>query len=165
VISNHPEHATVAEHFGVDFHHLPVSPATRSAQEGAALELLDSYRVDLVVLARYMQVLSAGFVDRYPGGSSTSITPSCPRSWGPAPTTRRTSEGSRSSGVTAHYVTAELDAGPIIDQDVVAVSHRDRVEDLVRKGRDLEKVVLARAVLAHLERRVLIYGHKTVVFP
>jgi formyltetrahydrofolate deformylase len=164
VISNHPDHADAAEHFGVPFHHLPVTPATKAEQERAALALCADAEIDLVVLARYMQILSPGFVSRYPERIVNIHHSFLPAFAGARPYHQAHERGVKVIGVTAHYVTDELDEGPIIDQDVVRVSHRDAVTDLVRKGRDLEKVVLARAVLAHLESRVLVYGRKTVVF-
>jgi formyltetrahydrofolate deformylase len=164
VISNHADHADVAEHFGVEYHHLPVSADTKAAQEEAAIALLDEHEVDVIVLARYMQVLSPDFVNRYPNRIINIHHSFLPAFVGARPYHQAYERGVKIVGVTAHYVTEELDAGPIIDQDVVRVSHRDSVDDLVRKGRDLEKVVLSRAARAHLEHRVLVYGNKTVVF-
>jgi formyltetrahydrofolate deformylase len=164
VISNHPDHAVAAEHFGVDYHHLPVTPATKPEQEAAMAALLDRYEIDVVVLARYMQILSASFVERYQNQIINIHHSFLPAFAGGRPYHQAYDRGVKIVGVTAHYVTAALDQGPIIDQDVVRVSHRDTVDDLVRKGRDLEKVVLARAVRAHLAGRVLVYGNKTVVF-
>jgi len=164
VISNHPDHADVAAHFGVAYHHLPVAPETKTEQERTMLALLAEHDVDLVVLARYMQILGPDFVASYPDAIVNIHHSFLPAFAGSRPYHQAHQRGVKIVGVTAHYVTAELDQGPIIDQDVVRVSHRDGVEDLVRKGRDLEKVVLARAVLAHLESRVLVYGNKTVVF-
>ena len=164
MISNHPDHADAAEHFGVEYHHLPVTPATKAAQEAQVLELCAHHRIDLIVLARYMQILSPEFVARFPNRILNIHHSFLPAFAGGRPYHQAHQRGVKIVGVTAHYVTAELDQGPIVDQDVVRVSHRDSVPDLVRKGRDLEKVVLARAVLAHLESRVLVYGNKTVVF-
>jgi formyltetrahydrofolate deformylase len=164
VVSNHPDHADAAEHFGVAYHHLPVTPDTKLEQEAAVLRLLDEHDVDVVVLARYMQILSADFVARYQNQIINIHHSFLPAFAGGRPYHQAHQRGVKIVGVTAHYVTAELDQGPIIDQDVVRVSHRDAVADLVRKGRDLEKIVLARAVLAHLQSRVLVYGNKTVVF-
>ena len=164
VISNHPDHADAAEHFGVEYHHLPVTPDTKAAQEAQVLELCASHGIDLIVLARYMQILSPDFVSRFPNRILNIHHSFLPAFAGGRPYHQAHQRGVKIVGVTAHYVTAELDEGPIVDQDVVRVSHRDSVPDLVRKGRDLEKVVLARAVLAHLESRVLVYGNKTVVF-
>ena len=164
VISNHPDHAEVAEHFGVEYHHLPITPNTKPQQEQAMLELLASRDIDLIVLARYMQILSAEFVERYPSRIINIHHSFLPAFIGARPYHQAYDRGVKIVGVTAHYATSELDDGPIIDQDVVRISHRDTVDDLVRKGRDLEKIVLARAVLAHLEHRILVYGKKTVVF-
>jgi len=164
VVSNHPDHADVAEHFGVEFVHLPVTPDTKLAQEKVALDLLAEHDVDVVVLARYMQILSPHFVERYQNRIINIHHSFLPAFVGARPYHQAHERGVKIVGVTAHYVTEDLDAGPILAQDVVDVSHRDTVEDLVRKGRDLEKVVLARAVRAHLEHRVLVYENKTVVF-
>jgi formyltetrahydrofolate deformylase len=164
IVSNHDDHRSAAEHFGVDFHHLPVTPESKLEQEAAALELLEEARIDLVVLARYMQILTPGFVSRFRDRIINIHHSFLPAFAGARPYHHAHERGVKIIGATAHYVTAELDQGPIIEQDVARVSHRDAVEDLVRKGRDLEKVVLARAVGLHLRRRVLIYGNKTVVF-
>ena len=164
VISNHPDHADAAEHFGVEFHYLPVTPDTKPEQEARVLELCAQYDIDLIVLARYMQILSPQLVARFPNRIINIHHSFLPAFAGGRPYHQAHQRGVKIVGVTAHYVTADLDEGPIVDQDVVRVSHRDSVADLVRKGRDLEKIVLARAVLAHLESRVLVYGNKTVVF-
>jgi len=164
VVSNHADHADVAAHFGVAFHHLPVSSDTRAQQERRAVELLEAEGVDLVVLARYMQVLSPDFVSRFEHRIINIHHSFLPAFAGARPYHQAHERGVKVIGATAHYVTAELDEGPIISQDVGQVSHRDRVADLVRTGRDLEKIVLARAVRAHLEHRVLVYANKTVVF-
>ena len=164
VISNHPDHADAADHFGVEYHHLPVTPETTAEQEAQVLELCALHDIDLIVLARYMQILSPQFVARFPNRILNIHHSFLPAFAGGRPYHQAHQRGVKIIGVTAHYVTAELDQGPIVDQDVVRVSHRDAVSDLVRKGRDLEKIVLARAVLAHLESRVLVYGNKTVVF-
>ena len=164
VISNHPDHADVAAHFDVEFAHLPVTPESRIEQESAMLALLVEHDIDLVVLARYMQVLSAGFVAKYPNRIINIHHSFLPAFAGGRPYHQAHDRGVKLIGVTAHYATADLDEGPIIEQDVARVTHRDSVEDLVRKGRDLEMIVLARAVRAHLAHRVLVYGRKTVVF-
>jgi formyltetrahydrofolate deformylase len=164
VISNWGDHAAAAEHFGIPFHELPVTPATRPAQEAAVMALLARYDVELVVLARYMQILSPTLTEPY-GGRIINIHHSfLPAFAGGRPYAQAHERGVKLIGATAHYATATLDEGPIIDQDVVRISHRDSVEDLARKGRDLETTVLARAVRAHLTDRGLIYGGKTVVF-
>ena len=164
VISNHDEHRGTAEHFGVPFHHLPIGDDGRPAQEARALALLATERIDLVVLARYMQILSPAFVDAYRERIINIHHSFLPAFAGARPYHQAQERGVKIIGATAHYVTAELDQGPIIEQDVARVSHRDAVEDLMRKGRDLEKVVLARAVRLHLAHRILVYGNKTVVF-
>ncbi|NLE85935.1 MAG: formyltetrahydrofolate deformylase [Myxococcales bacterium] len=164
VVSNHPDLGPVAEQFGIPFHHLPVSKATQREQEQQALELLRSSEIDLVVLARYMQILSAEFVAEYPERIINIHHSFLPAFVGGRPYHQAYERGVKLVGATAHYATSQLDEGPIIEQDVVRCSHRDSVEDLVRKGKDLEKSVLARAVRWHLESRVLAYDNKTVVF-
>jgi formyltetrahydrofolate deformylase len=164
VISNHETARPIAEEFGVPYHCLPISSATRAEQEVAVLSLLDRERIDLVVMARYMQILSADFVARRPNGIINIHHSFLPAFAGGRPYHQAHERGVKIIGATAHYATADLDQGPIIEQDVARVSHRDSVDDLVRKGRDLEKVVLARAVDLHLRRRIVVYGNKTVVF-
>jgi formyltetrahydrofolate deformylase len=164
VISNHPEHAALAQFHAVPFHHLPVTPATRAVQETAVLDVLTSHDVELVVLARYMQVLSNAVLDQYPSRIINIHHSFLPAFVGAKPYHQAQERGVKLIGATAHYATADLDEGPIIAQDVVPVSHRDSVADLVRKGRDLETVVLARAVRAHVEHRTLVFGNKTIVF-
>jgi formyltetrahydrofolate deformylase len=164
VISNWPDHSDVAGHFGVPFYELPVSAATREAQETKLLELLDRHRVELVVLARYMQVLSDRVIDPYMYRVINIHHSFLPAFAGGRPYAQAHARGVKLIGATAHYATAQLDDGPIIDQDVTRVSHRDSIRDMARKGRDLETTVLARAVRAHLTDRILVYGRKTVVF-
>jgi formyltetrahydrofolate deformylase len=164
VISNHDDHVGAAAHFGVTHHHLPVTAGTKVEQERSVLALLLEHDIDLVVLARYMQILSPAFVDEHRHRIINIHHSFLPAFVGSRPYHQAHQRGVKIIGVTAHYVTADLDQGPIIDQDIVRVNHRDDVQDLVRKGRDLEKVVLARAVLAHVQHRVLVYGNKTVVF-
>jgi formyltetrahydrofolate deformylase len=164
VISNHADQAEVAQWFGIDFVHLPVTADTKPAQEAAVQAALADHGVTLVVLARYMQILSAEFVARWPDAIINIHHSFLPAFMGGRPYHQAHERGVKIVGVTAHYATAELDDGPIIDQDVVRVSHRDAVEDLQRRGRDLEVVVLARAVRAHVEHRVLVHGRRTVVF-
>ncbi len=163
VISNHPHHAETVSMLGVDCHHIPVTEEAKPDAEAEGLELLAG-RIDLLVLARYMQVLSAEFLERL-GAPAINIHHSfLPAFVGADPYQRAHERGVKLVGATAHYVTPELDAGPIIDQDVTRVSHRDETADLVRIGRDIERLVLARAVKAHLEDRVLLDGTRTVVF-
>jgi formyltetrahydrofolate deformylase len=164
VISNHDDLRTVAGHFGLPFHHLPIAPGRKEAGEAEQLALLDSLGIELVVLARYMQVLSPAFVARWPGRIINIHHSFLPAFVGAKPYHQAKERGVKIIGATAHYVTSELDHGPIIEQDVTRVSHRDEVDDLVRKGRDLERQVLSRAVHAHLDRRVLISGNRTIVF-
>ncbi len=163
IISNHPNLQKVAEQFGIDYHHIPISKENKAEQEIKQLELLQQYKIDLVVLAKYMQIVSADFITKFP--QIINIHHSfLPAFVGANPYHRAFDRGVKIIGATAHYATPELDAGPIIEQDVVRVSHRDDVEDLIRKGKDLERVVLARAVRLHLQNRVLVYANKTVVF-
>ena len=164
VISNHPDLESVARHFGLDFVHLPVTPETKRQQEQAAAAKLEEYRIDLTVLARYMQILSPEFVAPRLCRIINIHHSFLPAFVGARPYHQAYERGVKIIGATAHYVTTDLDQGPIIDQDVVRISHRDSVADLIRKGRDLEKVVLARAVDLHLRNRVISYGGKTVVF-
>jgi len=162
VLSNHPDHAEQVESVGLPFHHVPVEAGSREDSERQALELLDG--VDLLVLARYMQILSAGFLEQLEAPAINIHHSFLPAFVGADPYRKAHERGVKLIGATAHYVTAELDAGPIIDQDVTRVSHSDEVDDLVRIGRDIERLVLARAVMAHLDDRVLLDGERTIVF-
>jgi formyltetrahydrofolate deformylase len=164
VVSNHPDLSSVAGQFGVPFHAFPKTAQTKHAQEQKERELLAELEVDLVVLARYMQVVSESFCEAFPQRIINIHHSFLPAFVGGKPYHQAYARGVKLIGATAHYATAVLDEGPIIEQDVVRASHRDAVEDLVRKGRDLEKVVLARAVRSHLDDRILVYANKTVVF-
>jgi formyltetrahydrofolate deformylase len=164
VVSNHAEAGPIASHFAVPFHHLPVTPETKDQQEAALVELIEREKIDLIVLARYMQILSPDFVARYPARIINIHHSFLPAFVGANPYRQAYVRGVKLIGATSHYVTAELDEGPIIEQATIRCSHRDSVEDLVRKGRDLEKFVLAAAVRWHLDDRVLVYSGKTVVF-
>ena len=164
ILSNHDELRSVAREFGIEFVVVAKSSQTRSQAEAEEQRLLEQHNVDLVVLARYMQILSEEFVTRWQGRIINIHHSFLPAFVGGRPYHQAYERGVKLIGATAHYATANLDEGPIIEQDVVRASHKDSVEDLVRKGRDLEKVVLARAVRWHLDDRVLIYGNKTVVF-
>jgi len=164
VVSNHPDLGEDAARLGVAFHHLPVTSETKPRQEAEVDELLGHHEIDLVVLARYMQILTPEFVDRWRQRIINIHHSFLPAFAGARPYHQAHERGVKIIGATAHYVTAGLDEGPIITQDVARVSHRDSVEDMVHKGRDLEMVVLARAVRLHLENRVIVYGSKTVVF-
>jgi len=163
VVSNHPDHAELANFHGVPFAHLPVGDDP-PAQDRAVQDLLVAERIDRVVLARYMRILSPELVDTFPMRIINIHHSFLPAFVGAEPYRQASERGVKVIGATAHYVTAELDEGPIIDQDVTRVSHRDSVEDLARRGRDLEVAVLARAVQADLEHRVLVRGRRTVVF-
>lgn len=163
IISNHSNLQAVGEQFGAVFHHLSITKENKTEQEAKQLELLRQYNIDLVILAKYMQVLSPEFIVQFP--QIINIHHSfLPAFAGAKPYHKAYERGVKIIGATAHYVTPELDAGPIIEQDVERVSHRDSVADLIRKGKDLERVVLARAVRLHLRHQVLVYGNRTVVF-
>ena len=164
VVSNHPDLASRVEAYGIPFHHLPVTRETKAKQESEMLDLLAEHGVDLVVLARYMQILSPKFVSAYPDRIVNIHHSFLPAFAGADPYRRAHERGVKTIGATAHYVTEELDAGPIIHQDVAHVTHRDTVEDLVRLGREVERRVLARAVRWHLEDRILVDDGRTVVF-
>jgi formyltetrahydrofolate deformylase len=164
VVSNHSALEPVARHFGSPYRVFAITPETKHAQEQAELALLDEQRIDLVVLARYMQVLSSEFVERHRGRIINIHHSFLPAFSGGRPYHQAHERGVKLIGATAHYATKDLDEGPIIAQDVIEVSHRHSVDDLVRKGRDVERAVLARAVRWHVDDRVLVYGNKTVVF-
>jgi len=164
IISNHPDTRPIAEHFNVPFHHLPVTPSTKAAQEAAAIELLEHAGIELIVLARYMQILSPEFVERYHAQIINVHHSFLPAFIGANPYRQAHDKGVKMIGATSHYVTSELDQGPIIEQTTIRCSHADSIEDLVRKGRDLEKQVLAAAVRWHLEDRILVHQSKTIVF-
>jgi formyltetrahydrofolate deformylase len=164
IVSNHRAVESLAAFYGIPFEHVPVTKDTRAQAEARHFELLASNRVDLVVLARYMQILSPVFVARYPSSIINVHHSFLPAFTGARPYHAAHQRGVKLIGATSHYVTEVLDDGPIIEQDVARVSHRDQVEDLVARGRDLERLVLSRAVRWHLDRRILCYGNKTVVF-
>jgi formyltetrahydrofolate deformylase len=164
IVSNHREVEKLAAFYGIHFEHVPVTPATRAEAESRQLELLAAHEIDLVVLARYMQILSPGFVARYPSAIINVHHSFLPAFVGARPYHAAHARGVKLIGATSHYVTEVLDDGPIIEQDVARISHRDQVEDLVGRGRDLERIVLSRAVRWHIDRRILCYGNKTVVF-
>lgn len=163
IISNHDSLRAIAEQFSIDFYHLPITKENKAEQESKQLELLRKYKIDLIVLAKYMQILSSDFTQEFPNAINIhhSFLPAFP---GAKPYHRAHARGVKIIGATAHYVTKDLDEGPIIEQDVVRVSHRDTVADFIRKGKDLERLVLARAVRLHLQNRVLTYDNRTVVF-
>jgi formyltetrahydrofolate deformylase len=163
IISNHTDLHAVANQFGIEFYHTPITQDNKIQQEARQLELLREYRIDLVILAKYMQVLTPDFINFFPNVINIHHS-FLPAFAGANPYQRAHDRGVKIIGATAHYITADLDEGPIIEQDVVRVSHRDTVADLIRKGKDLERIVLARAVRLHLQNRVLVYGNRTVVF-
>jgi formyltetrahydrofolate deformylase len=164
IISNHPDNKPIADFYGIPFETIPVVKDQKQVAEQNILELLKQHNPDFIVLARYMQILSHQFVSAYPQRIINIHHSFLPAFIGAKPYHQAFQRGVKLIGATSHYVTEVLDDGPIIEQDVVRISHRDAVEDLIQKGRDLEKIVLSRAVRWHIENRVLLYGHKTVVF-
>ena len=164
VLSNHPDLAPTVARYGVPYHVFPITSENKAAQEEVELELLKSLQVDLIVLARYMQVLTGRFLQHYPNRIINIHHSFLPAFAGRQPYHQAYERGVKMIGATSHYVTEALDDGPIVEQDVCRVTHRDSVEDMIQKGRDLERRVLGRAVRLHLLHRVLPYGNKTVVF-
>ncbi|MFG2077866.1 formyltetrahydrofolate deformylase [Nonomuraea maritima] len=165
VVSNHPDLRPLTQSYGIDYHHLPVTQETKPRQEAEVLALVDHYRADLVVLARYMQVLSEDLCAKLEGRAINIHHSFLPSFKGAKPYHQAHARGVKLIGATAHYVTSDLDEGPIIEQEVARVDHSHSPDDLVAMGRDVECVALARAVRWHTEQRVLLDGHKTVVFP
>ena len=164
IISNHPDLQHVAERFGIPFYLFPITKETKEEQEKKEMELLAKHKVNFIVLARYMQVISERMIDAYPNRIINIHHSFLPAFVGAKPYHAAFERGVKIIGATSHYVTTALDAGPIIEQDVVRITHKDTVEDLVNKGKDLEKIVLSRAVQKHIERKVLAYKNKTVIF-
>ena len=164
IISNHPDLQHVAERFGIPFHLFPITKETKEEQEKKEMELLAKHKVNFIVLARYMQVISEKMIDAYPNRIINIHHSFLPAFVGAKPYHAAFERVVKIIGATSHYVTTELDAGPIIEQDVVRITHKDTVQDLVNKGKDLEKIVLSRAVQKHIERKVLAYKNKTVIF-
>lgn len=164
IISNHPDLQHVAERFGIPFYLFPITKETKEEQEKKEMELLAKHKVNFIVLARYMQVISERMIDAYPNRIINIHHSFLPAFVGAKPYHAAFERGVKIIGATSHYVTTELDTGPIIEQDVVRITHKDTVEDLVNKGKDLEKIVLSRAVQKHIERKVLAYKNKTVIF-
>ncbi|NBB86855.1 MAG: formyltetrahydrofolate deformylase [Bacteroidetes bacterium] len=164
IISNHEDLRPLAEKYDIDYHHIPVTRDTKPEAEQLQLELLREHNIDFIVLARYMQILTGDFVSAYPAriiNIHHSFLPAFP---GAKPYHSAYKKGVKVIGATSHYVTERLDEGPIIEQDVIHVNHRHSVEDLVRKGRDLEKIVLSRAIWNHLQRKTLVFENRTIVF-
>lgn len=164
ILSNHELLKPVAERFGIPFHFFPVTSENKDNQEKRELELLRENKIDFVVLARYMQILSENFVKQYPNKIINIHHSFLPAFAGARPYHAAHKRGVKIIGATSHYVTTDLDAGPIIEQDVTRCSHVDTIQKLIRKGRDLEKIVLSQAVYKHLQRKVLVYNNRTVVF-
>ena len=164
IISNHPDLQHVAERFGIPFHLFPITKETKEEQAKKEMELLAKHKITFIVLARYMQVISEQMINAYPNRIINIHHSFLPAFVGAKPYHAAFERGVKIIGATSHYVTTELDAGPIIEQDVVRITHKDTVQDLVNKGKDLEKIVLSRAVQKHIERKVLAYKNKTVIF-
>lgn len=164
IISNHPDLAVIGQQFGIPFEVIPVTRDNKAEMEAREFELLDRHSIDFIVLARYMQVLSEEFIERYPERIINIHHSFLPAFIGAKPYHAAFDRGVKLIGATSHYVTTELDAGPIIEQDIVRITHKDTIPDLIKKGRDLEKIVLSRAVEKHIQRKILTYNNKTVVF-
>ncbi len=164
IISNHPDLKPIADQNQIPFHVFPITPINKKEQEAKELALLQEYRVDTIVLARYMQILSPEFVSQYPNRIINIHHSFLPAFAGSNPYRQAFERGVKIIGATSHYVTEALDEGPIIEQDVIRISHRDTLKDLIRKGRDLERLVLAKALQYHFEHRILVHGHKTIIF-
>lgn len=164
IISNHEDTRRLAEFYGIPFFRIEVTKETKAAAEARQFAMFDEHAVDFIVLARYMQILSPEFVKRYPQRIINIHHSFLPAFIGARPYHRAFERGVKLIGATSHYVTEVLDEGPIIEQDIVRISHREQVEDLIQKGRDLERVVLSRAVRWHIENRILLYANKTVIF-
>ena len=164
IVSNHPDLQHVAERFGIPFYMFPITKENKQEQEQKEMELLQEHSIDFIVLARYMQVISEQMIDAYPNRIINIHHSFLPAFVGAKPYHAAFDRGVKIIGATSHYVTTELDAGPIIEQDIVRITHKDTVQDLVNKGKDLEKIVLSRAVQKHIEHKILAYKNKTVIF-
>lgn len=164
IVSNHPDLQHVAERFGIPFYLFPITKENKVEQERLEMDLLAKYNITFIVLARYMQVISEQMIDAYPNRIINIHHSFLPAFVGAKPYHAAFERGVKIIGATSHYVTTELDAGPIIEQDIVRITHKDTVQDLINKGKDLEKIVLSRAVQKHIERKVLVYKNKTVIF-
>jgi len=164
VISNHQEWQTIVENLNIPFYYLPISKENKTEQEAIQLELMEQYKIDFIVLARYMQILGSNFIHKFPNkiiNIHHSFLPAFP---GAKPYHSAFDRGVKIIGATSHYVTDELDTGPIIEQDIIHVSHNDSIEDLIRKGKDVEKIVLSKAIWKHLNRKILVHNNRTIVF-
>ena len=164
IISNHPDLSIIGKQFNIPFEVIPITKENKAEQEAKEFELLERYNIDFIVLARYMQVLSEDFIARYPNRIINIHHSFLPAFIGAKPYHQAYERGVKLIGATSHYVTAELDAGPIIEQDIARISHKDSPAELVHKGRDLEKIVLSRAVEKHIQRKILTYKNKTIIF-
>ncbi|UOB16771.1 formyltetrahydrofolate deformylase [Abyssalbus ytuae] len=164
IISNHPDLKPIADSFKIDFHHIPVHKDNKKEAEARQLDLLKKENIELIVLARYMQIVSGNIIAHYPTSIINIHHSFLPAFVGAKPYHSAYKRGVKIIGATSHYVTEELDAGPIIEQDVTRVSHSHSINDLVMKGRDLEKIVLSTALKLHLERKTMVYNNKTVIF-
>ena len=164
ILSNHADLKPIAESFNIPFYHVPVTKDTKPEAEQKQLELLESHNVDFIVLARYMQIVSGRLIDKYPNKIINIHHSFLPAFIGAKPYHSAYKRGVKIIGATSHYITEELDAGPIIEQDVTRVSHSHSIKDLISKGRDLEKIVLSNAIKLHANRKVMVYNNKTVIF-
>ncbi|GAA3652818.1 formyltetrahydrofolate deformylase [Flavivirga jejuensis] len=164
IVSNHLDLKPIADNFKIPFHHIPVTKDTKNDAENKQLELLEAHRIDFIVLARYMQIVSGKLISKYPNKIINIHHSFLPAFVGAKPYHSAYKRGVKIIGATSHYVTEELDAGPIIEQDVAHVSHTHSIQDLIAKGRDLEKIVLSNAVKLHANRKVMVYNNKTVIF-
>ncbi|MCD8287306.1 MAG: formyltetrahydrofolate deformylase, partial [Porphyromonadaceae bacterium] len=164
IVSNHPDMEVVAKRFGIDYKYFSITQENKAEQEAAELRVLKEYDIEFIVLARYMQIVSPEFIRQYPNRIINIHHSFLPAFVGAKPYHAAFERGVKLIGATSHYVTSDLDAGPIIEQDITRISHKDPVSSLIRKGRDLEKIVLSRAVEKHIERKILVYQNKTVVF-
>jgi len=164
IISNHPDMADVARRFDIEYHLFPVTKDNKAELEAQEIALMERYKIDFIVLARYMQIISDEFITHYPNRIINIHHSFLPAFVGAKPYHAAYQRGVKIIGATSHYVTTELDAGPIIKQDVARISHKDTVNDLVAKGRDLEKIVLSKAVSKHIDHKILVYNNRTVVF-
>lgn len=164
IISNHEEARVIAQQMKIDFYYIPITKNNKIKQEAKQKEILEKYNIDFVVLAKYMQILSDEFIEKYRNKIINIHHSSLPAFPGAKPYHSAHDRGVKIIGATSHYVTAELDAGPIIEQDIIRINHSDSIADLIRKGKDVEKIVLARAVYAHLNRKILVFNNRAIIF-
>ena len=164
IISNHPDLEPLAKHYAIPYYHFPITKENKPEQEQKELKLLNEYKINTIILGRYMQILSPAFVKEYPNRIINIHHSFLPAFVGSNPYKQAYQRGVKIIGATSHYVTEDLDEGPIIEQDIIRISHKDTLKDLIRKGRDLERLVLARALHHHFEHRVLVKGRKTIIF-